>query len=145
MKKSSYCIGGGSVWTYWRLCWTWRRELRNCSWPILWHWNHRIDTFQKVYLFYSLSSHCRALQPDIMFIFCPFCFTRAKHVYGYEIVPQAISDACRNAELNGITNATFVQGDLNKVGESFGNNFPKPDVVISGYFCSTSSFFPLNV
>ncbi|KAG8643339.1 hypothetical protein MANES_11G029600v8 [Manihot esculenta] len=37
----------------------------------------------------------------------------------------------RNAELNGITNATFVQGDLNKVGESFGNNFPKPDVVIS--------------
>lgn len=56
---------------------------------------------------------------------------RAKHVYGYEIVPQAISDACRNAELNGITNATFVQGDLNKVGESFGNNFPKPDVVIS--------------
>ncbi|KAM5579289.1 putative RNA methyltransferase [Rosa sericea] len=56
---------------------------------------------------------------------------RAKHVYGYEIIPQAIADACLNAELNGIRNATFVQGDLNKIDESFGNNFPKPDIVIS--------------
>ncbi|KAK1266350.1 hypothetical protein QJS04_geneDACA002513 [Acorus gramineus] len=56
---------------------------------------------------------------------------RVKHVYGYEVVPQAISDACRNAELNGIHNATFIQGDLNKIGDNFGNNFPKPDIVIS--------------
>ncbi|XP_065867578.1 uncharacterized protein [Euphorbia lathyris] len=56
---------------------------------------------------------------------------RVKHVYGYEVVPQAISDARRNAELNGITNATFVQGDLNKIHDKFGNDFPKPDVVIS--------------
>lgn len=59
---------------------------------------------------------------------------RAKHVYGYEIIPQAIADACLNAELNGIQNATFVQGDLNKIDESFGKNFPKPDIVISGFF-----------
>lgn len=45
---------------------------------------------------------------------------------------QAVSDARRNAELNGICNATFVQGDLNKIGENFGKDFPKPDVVISG-------------
>ncbi|KAL6140263.1 hypothetical protein ACLB2K_058563 [Fragaria x ananassa] len=56
---------------------------------------------------------------------------RAKHVYGYEIIPQTIADACLNAELNGIRNATFVQGDLNKIDENLGNNFPKPDVVIS--------------
>lgn len=56
----------------------------------------------------------------------------AKHIYGYEVVAQAISDACLNAKLNGIHNATFVQGDLNKIDESFGNNFPKPDIVISG-------------
>ncbi|XP_050384152.1 uncharacterized protein LOC126800783 [Argentina anserina] len=56
---------------------------------------------------------------------------RAKHVYGYEIIPQAIADACLNAELNGIRNATFVQGDLNKIDEKFGKNFPKPDIVIS--------------
>lgn len=57
----------------------------------------------------------------------------AKHVYGYEVVPQAIADARLNAELNGIQNATFVQGDLNKIDENFGKNFPKPDIVISGF------------
>ncbi|KAH7657537.1 23S rRNA (uracil(747)-C(5))-methyltransferase protein [Dioscorea alata] len=56
---------------------------------------------------------------------------RVRHVYGYEVVAEAISDARRNAELNGINNATFVQGDLNKINDSFGNNFPKPDIVIS--------------
>lgn len=56
---------------------------------------------------------------------------RAKHVYGYEVVPQAITDAHKNAQINGIENATFIQGDLNKIGEDFGNNFPKPDIVIS--------------
>lgn len=56
-----------------------------------------------------------------------------KHVYGYEVVPQAIADARLNAELNGIQNATFVQGDLNKIDENFGKNFPKPDIVISGF------------
>lgn len=56
---------------------------------------------------------------------------RAKHVYGYEVVPQAIADARLNAKLNGIENATLVQGDLNKIDENFGNNFPKPDIVIS--------------
>ncbi|KAL1298265.1 hypothetical protein HN51_042644 [Arachis hypogaea] len=54
-----------------------------------------------------------------------------KHVYGYEVVPQAIADARLNAEINGIHNATFVQGDLNKIDENFGKNFPKPDIVIS--------------
>ncbi|KAK9690029.1 hypothetical protein RND81_09G099500 [Saponaria officinalis] len=56
---------------------------------------------------------------------------RAKHVYGYEVVAQAISDAHRNADLNGINNATFVQGDLNKIDENFGKSFPRPDIVIS--------------
>lgn len=59
-------------------------------------------------------------------------FVRARHVYGYEVVPQAISDARRNAKLNEIHNATFVQGDLNKIDVNFGKDFPKPDIVISG-------------
>lgn len=53
------------------------------------------------------------------------------HVYGYEVVAEAIADARQNAEFNGIANATFVQGDLNKVDENFGHDFPKPDIVIS--------------
>lgn len=72
-------------------------------------------------------------QADVMFCPWTFCFGSVKHVYGYEVVPQAISDARQNAKLNKITNAAFVQGDLNKIGENFGNNFPKPDIVISGY------------
>lgn len=53
-------------------------------------------------------------------------------MYGYEVVAQSIADAHQNADLNGICNATFVQGDLNKIDENFGKNFPRPDVVISG-------------
>ncbi|KAJ9179289.1 hypothetical protein P3X46_011098 [Hevea brasiliensis] len=90
---------------------------------------------------YKLIEDCAGLRGDSSEIVLDlFCGTgtigltlarRAKNVYGYEVVPQAISDARKNAELNGITNATFVQGDLNKIGENFGNNFPKPDIVIS--------------
>lgn len=39
-----------------------------------------------------------------------FLAQNAKEVYGVEIVPQAIEDAKRNAELNGITNANFEAG-----------------------------------
>ncbi|GKV35696.1 hypothetical protein SLEP1_g43931 [Rubroshorea leprosula] len=56
---------------------------------------------------------------------------KVQHVYGYEVVAQAVNDARRNAKLNGIDNATFVQGDLNKIGENFGKDFPKPDIIIS--------------
>lgn len=68
-----------------------------------------------------------------MFSFSSFYFIRVKQVFGYEVVPQAILDAQQNAKLNGINNAIFVQGDLNKIGENFGNDFSKPDIVISGY------------
>ena len=39
-----------------------------------------------------------------------FLAQKAKHVYGVEIVPQAIEDAKRNAELNGTRNVTFEAG-----------------------------------
>ena len=39
-----------------------------------------------------------------------FLAQKAKEVYGVEIVPEAISDAKRNAELNNITNAQFETG-----------------------------------
>lgn len=66
-------------------------------------------------------------------------FARVRHVYGYEVVAQAIADARLNSKLNRIYNATFVQGDLSKIDACFGNNFPKPDIVISGY--SGASFY----
>ncbi|XP_024027797.1 uncharacterized protein LOC21386658 [Morus notabilis] len=90
---------------------------------------------------YSLIEECAGLRGDgseiVLDLFCGTgtigltLASRVKHVYGYEVVAQAISDAHLNAELNDIRNATFVQGDLNKIDASFGNNFPRPDIVIS--------------
>ncbi|KAF5453060.1 hypothetical protein F2P56_028000 [Juglans regia] len=90
---------------------------------------------------YKLIEDCAGLRGDgsevVLDLFCGTgtigltLAQRVRHVYGYEVVAQAIADARLNAKLNGIHNATFVQGDLNKIDESFGNNFPKPDIVIS--------------
>ncbi|KHG04504.1 RNA methyltransferase [Gossypium arboreum] len=90
---------------------------------------------------YKLIEDCAGLRGDASEIVLDlFCGTgtigltlakKAKHVYGYEVVAQAVADAHRNAKLNGISNTTFVQGDLNKIDENFGKHFPKPDIVIS--------------
>ncbi|RXJ02434.1 23S rRNA (uracil(1939)-C(5))-methyltransferase RlmD [Anaerobacillus alkaliphilus] len=44
-----------------------------------------------------------------------FLAQQAKHVYGVEIVPEAISDAKRNAELNHMDNVDFAVGEAEKV------------------------------
>lgn len=44
-----------------------------------------------------------------------FLAQKAKQVYGVEIVPQAIDDARKNAELNGIKNANFYVGKAEEV------------------------------
>lgn len=44
-----------------------------------------------------------------------FLAQKAKKVYGVEIVPEAIDDARKNAELNGMTNAEFFVGEAEKV------------------------------
>ncbi|WP_075983380.1 23S rRNA (uracil(1939)-C(5))-methyltransferase RlmD [Bacillus massilinigeriensis] len=44
-----------------------------------------------------------------------FLAQKAKKVFGVEVVPEAIEDAKRNAELNGITNADFAVGEAEVV------------------------------
>jgi len=44
-----------------------------------------------------------------------FMSQKAKHVYGVEIIPEAIRDARENAEINGITNAEFYVGAAEEV------------------------------
>ncbi|KAG6494472.1 uncharacterized RNA methyltransferase CT0009-like isoform X1 [Zingiber officinale] len=90
---------------------------------------------------YKLVEDCARLRGDgseiVLDLFCGTgsiglsLAKRVKHVYGFEVVAEAVSDALRNAKLNGIENATFVQGDLNKISDSFGKDFPKPDIVIT--------------
>ncbi|MEG1505147.1 MAG: methyltransferase domain-containing protein, partial [Lachnospiraceae bacterium] len=44
-----------------------------------------------------------------------FLARKAKQVYGVEIIPQAINDAKKNAEINGIANAEFFVGKAEEV------------------------------
>lgn len=44
-----------------------------------------------------------------------FLAQKAKHVYGVEIVPEAIDDAKRNAKINGVTNVTFEVGTAEEI------------------------------
>ena len=48
-----------------------------------------------------------------------FLAQKAGRVYGVEIVPQAIEDAKRNAEINGIENAQFFVGKAEEVLPAF--------------------------
>ncbi|OZU87691.1 23S rRNA (uracil(1939)-C(5))-methyltransferase RlmD [Virgibacillus indicus] len=59
-----------------------------------------------------------------------FLAQEAKKVYGVEVVPEAISDAKKNAELNGITNAEFFVGEAEKVMPWWKAQGLKPDVIV---------------
>jgi len=56
--------------------------------------------------------------------------SRAGEVWGLEIVPEAIADAERNAELNGIGNARFVAGNARTGVRPLVEQAGKPDVVV---------------
>lgn len=58
-----------------------------------------------------------------------FLAQRAKKVYGIEIVPQAVEDAKRNAEINGIDNAEFFVGEAEDALEKLCGNAPQVVVV----------------
>lgn len=53
-----------------------------------------------------------------------------KQLVGIEIIPQAIENAKRNAEINGITNARFICSDAPKGAEILKKQGIKPDVII---------------
>ncbi len=90
------------------------------------------------------SKHCAGLRPTdiVMDLFCgtgSIGLTLAQdchHVYGFESTASSVADARRNAEVNGISNATFVHGDLTKVAAMMGKQYPNPDVIVTGgLFC----------
>jgi 23S rRNA (uracil1939-C5)-methyltransferase len=59
-----------------------------------------------------------------------FLAQKAKKVYGVEIVPEAIEDARRNAELNNITNAEFAVGKSEDVIPEWKKQGISPDVIV---------------
>lgn len=54
----------------------------------------------------------------------------AGHVIGVELVEQAVEDAKKNAEENGITNAEFLCADAAKAADMLKNRGVRPDVVV---------------
>ncbi len=61
-----------------------------------------------------------------------FVAGKAKKVIGIEYVPQAIEDARKNMQLNGINNTSFYSGDMARVlTPSFVESHGKPQVVIT--------------
>ena len=59
-----------------------------------------------------------------------FLAQKAGKVYGVEIVPEAIEDAKRNAELNGITNVEFAVGEAETVIPNWYDEGVKADVLV---------------
>jgi 23S rRNA (uracil1939-C5)-methyltransferase len=59
-----------------------------------------------------------------------FLAQKAKKVFGVEVVPEAIEDAKRNAELNGITNAEFAAGEAEVVIPNWYKEGNSADVLV---------------
>lgn len=55
---------------------------------------------------------------------------RAKEMLGLEVVPQAVTDAKNNAQINGIKNVQFHQGEVERLLPLLKNEGYCPDVVI---------------
>lgn|SRR5690625_818373 len=97
----------------------------------------QVNTVQTEKLYEKVLEYARISTEDIVIdAYCGtgsislFLAQRAKKVYGVEIVPEAISDAKKNAELNGITNAAFVVGAAEKVMPQWKDNGLQPDVIV---------------
>lgn len=59
-----------------------------------------------------------------------FLAQRAKRVYGVEIVEEAIEDARRNAELNGVDNVEFAVGKAEEIIPAWREQGIAPDVIV---------------
>ena len=56
---------------------------------------------------------------------------RARHVYGIELAPAAVADAVRNAQANGVTNCTFLTGEVRHVLPALAADGVRPAVVVA--------------
>lgn len=59
-----------------------------------------------------------------------FLAKQARKVYGVEIVPDAIEDARRNAELNGFRNVEFAVGKAEEIIPAWKEQGIRPDVIV---------------
>lgn len=55
---------------------------------------------------------------------------RAKKIIGCEIVPEAVENARKNAEINGVENAEFFCGDAGELAEKLADEGTAPDIAV---------------
>lgn len=87
---------------------------------------------------YSIAQHYAQLNADdvLLDLYCGTgtiglsMASKVKKLIGVEVIPQAIENAKRNAELNNITNAEFICGDATKASKTLENRGIKPSVII---------------
>ena len=96
------------------------------------------NTRQAQELYAIASEKAQITQDDLVYdLYCGagtislYLAPQARHVVGVELVPEAIQNARRNAQLNDIANVTFEQGDMLKVIKpEFVEKHGAPSVVI---------------
>jgi 23S rRNA (uracil1939-C5)-methyltransferase len=59
-----------------------------------------------------------------------FLSEKARHVYGVEVVEDAVADARRNSGLNGVSNVEFIAGEAEKAVPELYNRGIRADVVV---------------
>ncbi len=95
---------------------------------------------EQAYELYKLTRECADLTGDELVYdlytgtgtIAQFVAKKAKKVVGVESVPDAITAAKENAQLNGIDNVSFFVGDMKNVfNQEFINTHGQPDVIIT--------------
>lgn len=97
---------------------------------------YQVNPIQTEILYRTAKEFAELTEEEIVFdLYCGigtisiFMSDSCKKIYGVEVVPQAIENAKKNAEMNEIKNAEFMCGEVEKVLPRLYKEGIKPDVV----------------
>ncbi len=98
---------------------------------------YQVNTAQAEALYQQAAEYAEPSSADVLLdLYCGagtigLSFARkVKKVIGCEIVPEAVENAKRNAEINGIANAEFYCGDAGKLAEKLADKNVRPDIAV---------------
>ncbi|MGN0666871.1 MAG: 23S rRNA (uracil(1939)-C(5))-methyltransferase RlmD [Huintestinicola sp.] len=99
---------------------------------------YQVNTAQAEYL-YGIAREFASLTgtEDVLDLYCGAgtiglsMAAKAGHITGAEIIPEAVENARRNAEVNSITNADFICADAGEAAKLLAESGRKPKVIIT--------------
>lgn len=126
-EKEKVLVGSGVI----------REKLKNLSFGISSKSFYQINPYQTEVLYSKALEFAQLTgNEEVVDVYCGtgtiglFASSSAKHVTGIEIVKEAVEDAKRNAQYNGLTNADFICSDAGAATETLFKQGIAPDVVI---------------